>query len=286
MSAAMPALAQCPAGSTCFGEGDTSSQVPSISFSGDIPGARWLTHLGDFQLTFSSDSSDTHSLGTGDATFLGNTYRPKVAFTPTGDVLASGNLSASGNVSATGSVSSNQTLNANNQVAIGFLGDIDGAKWLAHLGDFELTFSSDSPNATSLGTGDTALNGRTYHPKVAIDPSGTVLVSGGIVYPDGGMQSSSPRHARAGGCSVGNGNPTCSVNLTWSGPSFADTNYTAVCTPENSSGGVLSISSKSTTGVTVTFAPTLVCVAAGTVAACGNSTNNLLGGVDCIAIHD
>ena len=37
------ALAQCPAGSTCFGEIDSNSQAPSISFSGDIVGARWLT---------------------------------------------------------------------------------------------------------------------------------------------------------------------------------------------------------------------------------------------------
>jgi hypothetical protein len=277
--AAMPAFGQCPAGSTCFGEVDTNTQSPSVSFSGDIPGARWLTHLGDFELTFSSDSSDTHSLGTGDTTFLGNTYHPKVAFTPGGDVLASGGLTASGNV--TGSM-----LILNNQVPIALLGDIDGAKWLQHLGDFELTFSSDSANTTSLGTGDLALNGRTYRPKVAIDPTGTVIVSGGVVYPDGSLQNSSPRHARAGGCSLNGGSSlACNINLTWSGP-FADTNYTAVCTPENAGGGTLSITGKSAGGITVTFTTFTVCIPTSTGGACGGPPSAGIGAVDCIAIHD
>jgi len=97
---AVAVFAQCPAGSTCFGEVDTNSQSPSISFSGDIPGARWLMHLGDFELTFSSDGSQTQDLGTGDTIFLGNTYRPKVAFSPFGDVLVSGHIKVSGGVDA------------------------------------------------------------------------------------------------------------------------------------------------------------------------------------------
>jgi hypothetical protein len=184
LMASSPVFAQCPAGSTCFGEIDSNSQSPSISFSGDIAGARWLTHLGDFELTFSSDNSATQTLGTGDVTFLGNTYRPKVAFTPTGDVQASGSVSASGNVSANAALISN-----GQSPAIEFLGDVDGAKWLGHLGGFDLTFSSDNSDTTTLGTGDTVLNGRTYRPKVAVNSNGSLSVSGGIVFPDGSVQT-------------------------------------------------------------------------------------------------
>jgi len=70
----------------------TRSQQNSIIYAGDINGAKWLTKLGGYMLTFSSDNTDTTSLGTGDASFSGRTYRPKVAFTRTGGILASGNV--------------------------------------------------------------------------------------------------------------------------------------------------------------------------------------------------
>lgn len=88
------------------------------------------------------------------------------------------------------------------------------------------------------------------------------------------------------GCHTSGGwTTTCSVSLTWP-IAFADTNYTVVCTPENTSiqypnpyqdptWVYVLPASKRTTGVSVTIGD------AGT-----GSIPAYLNGVGCIAVHD
>jgi hypothetical protein len=65
-------------------------QSPSLAFMGDIDTAKWITKLGGFAFTFSSDSGNTATLGSGDTTYDSRTYRPKVAFGGDGSVSLAG----------------------------------------------------------------------------------------------------------------------------------------------------------------------------------------------------
>jgi hypothetical protein len=54
-----------------------------------------------------------------------------------------------------------------------FLGDVDGSKWIAQLGDAALTFYSDNASTASLsGVADITYDGRTYRAKVRLRPDG------------------------------------------------------------------------------------------------------------------
>lgn len=75
------------------------------------------------------------------------------------------------------------------------------------------------------------------------------------------------KHARAGRCDAGSGSNDCNVTVTWAGAPFADTNYTAVCTPDHARNGTLSILTKATC----------------TGNSCGDGQ---MSGVECIAMHD
>jgi microcystin-dependent protein len=65
-------------------------------------------------------------------------------------------------------------------LAAAFLGDVDGAKWAAWLGGFDLTFGSDNASAATLGTGDKVYAGRTYKPKVALREDGSLDTAGAL----------------------------------------------------------------------------------------------------------
>lgn len=65
-------------------------QSPAIALLGDIDGAKGLIKLGGNQVTFCTDSTDTASLGTGDVTYKGRTYRPKFAINPDGSIISAG----------------------------------------------------------------------------------------------------------------------------------------------------------------------------------------------------
>src|SRR6185437_2185407 len=51
----------------------TRSQVPAVSFMGDISGARWIQGLGGYMLSFYSDNSNQNGLG-GTVSYNGETW--------------------------------------------------------------------------------------------------------------------------------------------------------------------------------------------------------------------
>jgi hypothetical protein len=103
--------------------------------------------------------------------------------------------------------------------------------------------------------------------------TGELQVGGGVSSTGSGL-----KHVRAGGCSVTGNNLSCSVIVSWPGAAFADTNYTAVCTPENATGW-LSITSKTTSSVTAT-------VQGGWINTQGFTVAGSMTGVECMAMHD
>ncbi|HEV2962873.1 MAG TPA: hypothetical protein VG649_13670 [Candidatus Angelobacter sp.] len=113
---------------------------------------------------------------------------------------------------------------------------------------------------------------------LSVNNSGQVKVAGGVDATGGGL-----KHARAGGCNAGNGT-SCSVIVSWPGAAFSDTNYTAVCTPDNGRGGTFSITNKTTTSVTVTMVDNVVVSNNGGIL--GSTTGVVIGGVECMAMHD
>jgi hypothetical protein len=113
---------------------------------------------------------------------------------------------------------------------------------------------------------------------LSVNNTGQIKVAGGVDATGGGL-----KHARAGGCNGGSTGP-CSVTVSWPGAAFSDTNYTAVCTPDSGRGGTLTITNKTTTGITVSIASDVVV----------STNNNVIGatsfpamsGVECMAMHD
>lgn len=75
----------------------TRSQVPAISFMGDISGARWMQGLGNYMLSFYSDNSNQNGLG-GTVSYNGETWVPKVEIGPDGTLYAAGNLYTAGKI--------------------------------------------------------------------------------------------------------------------------------------------------------------------------------------------
>ena len=65
----------------------------------------------------------------------------------------------------------------NQSPSIVFAGDIDGAKWMAKLGGYYLTFLNDSVGGASLGTGNVIWGGRTYIPRIAFMNDGNIRMS-------------------------------------------------------------------------------------------------------------
>jgi hypothetical protein len=75
----------------------TRAQAPAISFLGDIDGAKWITGLGGYFLSFMSDNGNLQAIPERPGiTCYGRTFRPKIAFTTTGSVLAAGPVRAPG----------------------------------------------------------------------------------------------------------------------------------------------------------------------------------------------
>jgi hypothetical protein len=72
------------------------------------------------------------------------------------------------------------TLDLMAQQGLAFLGDVDQAKWSGWLGGFNLTWGSDSDNAATLGTGNKIYGGRTYKPKIQVQPNGDLRVAGAV----------------------------------------------------------------------------------------------------------
>ncbi|MGB9003976.1 MAG: hypothetical protein WCC52_09250 [Nitrosotalea sp.] len=92
----------------------TRSQVPAISFQGDISGARWMQGLGNYRLSFYSDNPSSIGLG-GSQSYNGETYLPKVEFDPNGNLYTAGSigigtsspqqaLDVTGNIRLTGNI--------------------------------------------------------------------------------------------------------------------------------------------------------------------------------------
>ncbi|WP_417768487.1 DUF2793 domain-containing protein [Stappia sp.] len=73
------------------------AQAPAFSFLGDIDGAKWITGLGGYFLSFMSDNGNSQAIPERSSiTCYGRTFRPKIAFTTTGSLLAAGALKAQG----------------------------------------------------------------------------------------------------------------------------------------------------------------------------------------------
>lgn len=73
------------------------AQSPAFSFLGDIDGAKWITALGGYFLSFMSDNSNMQVIPErGSTSSYGRTFRAKVAFTTNGGILAAGPLRAPG----------------------------------------------------------------------------------------------------------------------------------------------------------------------------------------------
>lgn len=83
------------------------------------------------------------------------------------------------------------------------------------------------------------------------------------------------KHVRAASCTTPATNPgTCSTTVTWPTPAFADTNYTLVCTSENSGAYVGGAGSKTTTQFNVNIFNNPPATTAISVT------------LDCIGVHD
>lgn len=90
----------------------------------------------------------------------------------------SGNVGI-GTTSPADALDVNGTIISRGQRALAMLGDIDTAKWLMHLGAYDLTFYSDHGNATKLtSVADQTIYGRTFRPKVKMTETGDLEVSG------------------------------------------------------------------------------------------------------------
>lgn len=75
-------------------------------------------------------------------------------------------------------------------VASAYLGDIDTAKWVARLGGFRWRLASDHGDTSTLGTGDTSYAGRTFRPKMEMDPTGVLYLATGARFGTGGYVNS------------------------------------------------------------------------------------------------
>jgi len=72
------------------------SQIPAISWLGDISGARWVSGLGSYALTFYNEtSSGSLSWPVSSVGAYSSTWYPKFALTNTGDALFAGSVTAS-----------------------------------------------------------------------------------------------------------------------------------------------------------------------------------------------
>lgn len=91
----------------------TNAQVPAYSWLGDIGGARWVSGLGSFLLSYFSDNSDTASLPErGSVAAHGTTFRSKIGFTGQGSILAVGNARFGGTYAATTASAANMVVDA------------------------------------------------------------------------------------------------------------------------------------------------------------------------------
>jgi hypothetical protein len=89
----------------------SNSQVPSYSWLGDIEGARWISGLGSFLLTYFSDNSDMASLPErGSISAYGSTFRSKVGITPAGSVIVTGGIRSAGTYGATTAAAANMAV--------------------------------------------------------------------------------------------------------------------------------------------------------------------------------
>ncbi|WP_249693724.1 shufflon system plasmid conjugative transfer pilus tip adhesin PilV [Stappia sp. WLB 29] len=95
-------------------------------------------------------------------------------------ITATGNVGI-GTTSPADTLDVNGTVISRGQRALAMLGDVDTAKWLMHLGAYDLTFYSDHGNATKLtSVADQTIYGRTFRPKVKMTETGNFEVSGSI----------------------------------------------------------------------------------------------------------
>lgn len=133
--------------------------------------------------------------------------------------------------------------------------------------------TSEWPGGDNFAIGRVAAGANYSAPVIlfSLDNSGRLKLAGGIDASGSGI-----KHARTGGCNGGTG-PSCSVTVSWPGTAFLDTSYTAVCTPDNASGIMFSITGKTATSVTVT-------VTAGVLN--GGLVVASMTGVECTATHD
>ena len=147
---------------------------------------------------------------------------------------------------------------ANNQLCV-------AGRNAANSGDVEVA-SLDASNAVSLAG---ASGGNTTN--VVNTPK--IKVNGGIVNSGAGMM-----HVRATSCTTSNATSpaSCNSTITWPG-TWADTNYTAICTVDQTGSatslGVIGIFNKSTTQMSM-----VVQDSSGTTASTGT--------INCIAVHD
>jgi hypothetical protein len=100
--------------------------------------------------------------------------------TPTFSILNDGSTGI-GTMTPADTLDVNGTIISRGQRALAMLGDVDTAKWLMHLGAYDLTFYSDNGNATKLtSVADQTIYGRTFRPKVKMTETGGLEVSGRI----------------------------------------------------------------------------------------------------------
>lgn len=165
---------------------------------------------------------------------------------------------------------------------VNYNGYFNGSNWIQPRGDLNTYMFTSNFHAGGWGwfsATPTGTNGSAITPVevASINGSGHLKLAGGIDAAGSGI-----KHARAGGCNAGS-NLSCSVTVSWPGSAFADTNYTAVCTPDNIGSSGFSITNKTTTSVTVTTFSLNVQVVGSSG---GTGPPISMGGVECMAMHD
>jgi hypothetical protein len=257
----------------------------SIFFFALGAAAQTVTTNGGATNTIPKFSSSTQIVNSSLSETNGNLTIPDNAYITDFD-----GLFYSGNLNLTTSCCTIDATHAGYGAWLNYNAFFNGSNWIQARGDLNSYMFTTNFHGGGWGwytAAPTGTNGSTITPVnvASLDSSGNlnnagkIRVGGGVDATGGGI-----KHARAGGCSASTA--SCSVTVSWPGSAFADTNYTAVCTPDNANQGVFSITSKTTSNVTVTIKPISVTVAVGTATGGGSSFNVSMSGVECMAMHD